>query len=347
MKIALITDTHVGVRGDNQLVAEFQNKFFYEFFFPYLKEHGIKRIFHLGDIADKRKGINFLSAKHLRKFLSTCEEIDVIVGNHDVFFKQNNEVNTMNEMVHDTMPTVKHYSEATEIELDGTKIALVPWINSGNYTASMEFLKNTTAQIVFGHLEIAGFQMYRGSVNEHGLSSSVFNKFDQVFSGHFHHKSSVGNIHYLGAPYEMTWSDYDDPRGFHLFDTDTRELTFIENPYKLFHKFAYSDNDLTVEDIKKFNFSEYKNKYLIINVESKTQPALLEMFVSGFEKAGALDVKVNENKITLSSSDEITTEVQDTLSIIKESVSNTEMSIDKSKLLNILENLYHGALTLD
>ena len=83
-----------------------------------------------------------------------------------------------------------------------------------------------------GHLEINGFKATRGHMMEDGMPKQVFDKFDNVFSGHFHTRSSDGKIHYLGNPYEMFWNDVNDPRGFTLFDTDTLEefqLTILIN----------------------------------------------------------------------------------------------------------------------
>ena len=71
MKIALVTDTHAGVRGDNQNFAAFQRKFWRDEFYPFIDKHGIDTVIHLGDIADRRKYINFLTAKTSEKTLST------------------------------------------------------------------------------------------------------------------------------------------------------------------------------------------------------------------------------------------------------------------------------------
>jgi DNA repair exonuclease SbcCD nuclease subunit len=94
----------------------------------------------------------------------------------------------------------------------------------------LQLISSTDATVAFGHLEISGFAMYRGTVAHDGTDPDVFSKFDMVCTGHYHTKSNAGNIHYLGAPCEYTWSDFNDPRGFHIFDTETRELTFVQNP---------------------------------------------------------------------------------------------------------------------
>ena len=61
MKLALVTDIHFGARNDNQRVADFQERFFKEEFFPYLDEHNITTVVDLGDTFDRRKYINFIS----------------------------------------------------------------------------------------------------------------------------------------------------------------------------------------------------------------------------------------------------------------------------------------------
>ena len=131
----------------------------------------------------------------------------------------------------------------TDIEVDGMQIAMMPWICPENYVESIEHIKTTPAVVCMGHFEIAGFAMYRGMESHDGLSKETFDKFDMVFSGHYHHKSDDGHIYYVGNPYELTWQDYNDPRGFHLFDLGSRELSFVRNPYSMFARVEYNDKD--------------------------------------------------------------------------------------------------------
>ena len=53
----------------------------------------------------------------------------------------------------------------------------------------------------------------------------------------------MGKSFILGNPYQMFWNDVDDKRGFHIFDTETNELEFIENPYTIFERIYYEDNN--------------------------------------------------------------------------------------------------------
>jgi DNA repair exonuclease SbcCD nuclease subunit len=354
MKIALITDTHFGARGDSVAFAEYFNRFYYEFFFPHLAANGISRIFHLGDIVDRRKYINFVTARHLRSFVDKCHtsniKLDVIIGNHDTSFKNTNEVNAMRELYDHSKYEINYYDEPTVVNVDGTDIAVLPWVCSGNYDESMRFVEETNAQILFGHLEIAGFEMYRGAVNDHGLSTSVFNKFDLVCSGHFHHKSTRGNINYLGAPYEMSWSDFDDPRGFHIFDTETRELQFIQNPYTMFQKWFYDDTKWTGFDaINEFDFGATQGSYVKVIVKNKNNPFWFDTYIDRLEKAGALDIQVVEDNLNLQLEDDsdIVNEAEDTLTILTKVVDQWETPVDKKRLDNFLRTLYSEALQVE
>jgi DNA repair exonuclease SbcCD nuclease subunit len=353
MKIALITDTHWGARGDSPAFAEYFNRFYYEHFFPYLAANGISRIFHLGDIVDRRKYINFVTARHLRKFVEHCDvsgiRLDVIIGNHDTSFKNTNEVNSMRELFEHSTYDIHYYSDADVVNVDGTDIAVLPWICSGNYEESMQFINNTNAQILFGHLELAGFEMYKGAVNDHGFDSKIFDKFDVVCSGHFHHKSTRGNINYLGAPYEMSWSDYNDPRGFHVFDTETRELTYIRNPLTMFNKVHYHDQDKTLDEIMAVDFDHYKGSYVKLIVHTKTNPYWFDMFVDKIEKAGVLDLQVVDDNLNLQLEDDgdIVSEAEDTLTVLNKVVEQVDSRVDKKVLYNFLSTLYNEALSVE
>jgi DNA repair exonuclease SbcCD nuclease subunit len=243
MKIAIITDTHWGVRNDQIAFLDNSKKFLDNVFFPYLDDNGITTVIHLGDLVDRRKYLNIYTARRLREdFISPLHARGVkpyiTIGNHDTYYKNTNSVNAIRETY---LNDFHLYEEATEVEFDGVKILFMPWICEENRDHAMEMIRTTNAQICMGHLEIAGFEMYRGSPVSHGDDRSIFDRFDLVLSGHYHHRSSAGNIHYLGSHAEFTWSDYDDPKGFHVLDTQTREVAFVENPFKMFRKVWYND----------------------------------------------------------------------------------------------------------
>ena len=198
MKIALITDTHFGARQDNLAILDHQKKFFDEIFFPYLEENKITDVFHLGDLVDRRKFINVNTANRLRKdfiepLLSETpvgyRTLHIIPGNHDIYYKNSNEVNILHELLGGT-ERVRIYDEPEVVDIGQTQIMMLPWICEENYKECVNAISTTKAPILFGHLELLGFEMHRGHFCDSGFDKDMFSKFDVVCSGHFHHKST-------------------------------------------------------------------------------------------------------------------------------------------------------------
>lgn len=352
MKIALVTDTHWGIRNDSQIFLDYFEKFYGNIFFPYIQENNIKTICHLGDIVDRRKYINYVTLRHLKKhFIDRCvnENIDlhVIVGNHDVPFKNTNEVNAMEELFDKV--NIKYYSEVEDVMFDDTLITIMPWINSSNYSNAVAHMKQTPAQVLFGHLEVAGCLMNRGVVNDHGMDVSEFGKFDVVCSGHFHTKSQRDNVHYLGCPYELTWADYQDPKGFHIFDTETREIEFIRNPYRMFHKVFYDDTDKTMEEVLEKDFSGFTGTFVKVVTQNKDNPYWFDKFMDKIYQSNPFNIQVVDDHLNLNleEDEDIINEAEDTLTILSKYIDGVETKVSKKRLDNLMRSLYNEAYNME
>lgn len=346
MKSVILNDTHFGYKADSPIVLEYFLSFFEEQLFPYLKENNIKTIFHLGDVFDRRKYINFKTLSEVRKrFFEPLREKNIkciaICGNHDTYYRNNNAVNSLDELI-SQYPNWEIYSEPTEINLSTCCVALLPWINSENESKCSDFIKNTTCSLLFGHLELYGFQSMRGVSVEQGYDSKLFNKFEYVLTGHYHFKSSRDNIHYLGTQYQMGFSDVWEPKGFHVFDFKDRTLSFVENTGKLFHTFDYN------EDIpSKINYEEFKDCYVKIFIKNRTKAAAFEKYIDKFYEAGVAELAVTDEVTT--NPDLVAVDVhKDTLQLLHEEINSiSEKSIDKSILAKIVDEAYNSALSKD
>tara|TARA_A100001035_G_scaffold154998_1_gene122353 strand:- start:10701 stop:11762 length:1062 start_codon:yes stop_codon:yes gene_type:complete len=353
MKIALITDTHFGARSDSIPFDKFFEKFYREKFFPELEKRQIKTIIHLGDIFDRRKFINFNTYKSCREyFFDKVEELEIdmhmIPGNHDTYFKNTNEVNSPELLLKD-YSCVHIYPEVTKLSFDGRDILFTPWICSDNYRQTMEAIDETDATVCFGHYELAGFQMYKGHANDHGMDPKIFDKFQLVCSGHFHHRSSNGNITYLGNPYEITWSDYDDPRGFHIYDTRTNELEFIQNPFNVFHKFYYNDADNSSgTDIDAIDYSSIANGSVKVVVVQKSDFGRFDAFIDKLESCDLIELKIIED-FSEFEDDAIDTDnlnLEDTITLLDEYIDNINTDLDRKRLKDVVKGLYVEAKNL-
>ena len=284
MKVALVTDTHFGARSDSLAFDAYFAKFYDECFFPYLEKEGIKTICHLGDIFDRRKYINFNTLKSCKRyFFGKAQELGIeihmVPGNHDTYFKNTNDVNSPNLLLGEYNNIIL-YEEPTEIMLDRHKVLYLPWICGENYDRTMAKIKETNAKTCFGHFEFAGYDMLPGMPNLHGMDSNAFASFDLVVSGHFHHRHSRGNITYMGNPYEITWSDYNDPRGFAIFETIDGSLEYFNNPFRIFHKVYYDDSDFEGSNaISNFDFDSVSGGSVKLIVSKKTDFTRFDHFV--------------------------------------------------------------------
>ena len=350
MKVAVITDTHFGARSDSQAFSDYFYRFWTNTFFPYLKEHDIKTIIHSGDLMDRRKYVNYDTLDRMRKeFIGPMIEdkivMHTIVGNHDTYFKNHARLNSVEQLFdidgipdNDTFHTpVIGYSEPTELTLpDGYKVDLIPWIAAENEEQIQDFIKKSKNQICFGHFDLSGFEMMKGVKSMyHSRSPEFLNKYDTVYSGHFHTKSDNGHVYYLGNTYEITWADYNDQRGFHIFDTETLECDFIPNPYKMHSKIIYEDKPIDVEP--------YADQIVNIIVDKKEDIELFTNTVDALEKRCEM-INIIEDHGLLSSG-QIEFESEDTITTLEKYVDN--LSIDNTKQVKkILHEVYVEALSI-
>lgn len=350
-RVAIINDSHLGVRGDSSVFLDFQERFFNEVFFPKIESLNIDTVLNLGDSFDRRKYVNFGTLKRGKEFLfDKLQQKNIysptILGNHDIFTKNHNKINSVSLLL-------KEYNNIDVIEepktimlYDQYPICMIPWISQDNEARCIDVIKNTKADLCMGHFPINGFVMHVGQVCEDGIARDLFDKFDMVLSGHFHHRSTDGRIYYLGAQYEMTWNDYGDQKGFHILDLDTRELEFVPNPYSMFHRIVYNDTQPLPKDL-----SVYKNVYVKVVVEKRKNEKRFEKFMDDLYKANPFDLKIVENYIDVN---EIPDGVnfdqsENTLTLLNTYVEHLTIggNVDKEKLKMLFCNIYNEAINME
>ena len=349
MKVAIITDQHFGARNDSIAFLDFFEKFYDNTFFPALYSNSISTVLVLGDTFDRRKYVNFYALDRAKKmFFDRLAErgitVHMLAGNHDTYFKNTNEVNSPDLLLRE-YNNINVIDDPTTIDVDGIKICMMPWICPENYQASLDEMNNTQAELCMGHFEIAGFAMYRGMESHEGLSKETFDKFDMVFSGHYHHKSDDGHIYYLGNPYELTWQDFNDPRGFHLFDLGTRELEFIRNPYTMFARVEYNDRDQEPIDLDSMDLEK---KYVKLIVVNKTDYYKFDKFIQKLYSKGCHDIKIVEDMSEFQDG-ELSEEInlEDTISVLTNYVDSVETDVDKEKIKTYMRTLYTEAVNVE
>lgn len=285
MKIAIIGDLHIGARNNSDTFLKYMKEYFDTEFFPYLKEHNIKHVIQLGDTLDKRKSIDFVTSGFLIKnWLNKFDENDIqlysIIGNHDTYFKNTNEISGIKQ--YETLfQNVHIIDKCTPIKFGTTVFHCIPWLCEENKNEILEYIENVKSDdinVACGHFDLAGFNVNKSCVSFSGTLDKTLleNTFDLTLSGHYHTPSEQGTIKYIGTPYQITWNDYGDKKKFIVYDTDSNSpIETIEEVYtqkSLFHKIVYqSGQDVSSVDLPQKSFV----KVLI------TEPSeLLDVFIN-------------------------------------------------------------------
>lgn len=347
-EVALITDIHWGARGDSQYFLEQCVRFYDEVFFPTLKERGIKKCIIMGDTWENRTSLRILTLhKAIKHFFDRFAELDIqvyiIYGNHDVFYKNVNDVNSIDFLgqMYSNMHVVKTHEV---INFDGLDIALISWVNNTNLQDSLEFIRTAPASILCGHFEIKSFELQRGVACEHGFDKNIFNRYEAVYSGHFHVMNSDGRIEYISNPFWTNWSDYGQAKGFRILDTETKALELIENPFEVYGKIAYTDD----VDLMSYDFAQWHNMIVRVYIQAFAQSNQhkLNLFVEKLNQhAHAVDVFEMDEALTGSMSDDSDVDFTDTSAVIEEYINNVVDGdlVDKGRLLTMFMGLYDEA----
>jgi DNA repair exonuclease SbcCD nuclease subunit len=345
MKCVVIGDMHFGARGANTDLLEHQALFFSDLFSYLDSNKEIRSILLTGDVFDTRKSINIMIIDKFRQmFLSEAIKRDLsvfaVVGNHDLYYRETTAVNTLKTLLNDTVKlhpgcfTV--IDEPKDVSVDGTPFFMVPWVCKENHDAVLKAIKESKAKYALGHFEFDGFEMQRGQVMKTSHSHKDYSKFDLVISGHYHSKSKKDNVLYTGTPYELTWMDYADDKGFWVFDDG--DMSFIRNKNTLHNRIHYSDG--FAPDV-----GEVAGKYVQLIIDRRIPDKELTSYLNALYAMKPYEIKVNENYAESLSISVIDTKVKDTGELIRDYVMDSAITLDKDKMISMMQNLYRQAVT--
>jgi len=351
MKVIVLGDTHMGARGGAVNFAHYFNRFFTESLYPYMLEHGIIDIYQLGDLFDNRTALP-LKSFHISEpewFGPLVEHgftMHTLLGNHDITLRESLKINTTESALKKYIESghVVVYKEPTAVHVDDNcTFDIVPWICKENFGEVGEFLKRKNiSDICLGHFAVEGASMYRGIPAQSGMNQNLFERYERVFTGHYHTRSELmdGKIQYVGTPYEITWMDAHDPRGFTVFDTVTRKFEFVPNPETIFQKILYRGNETSVP-------SGLKGKYLKIVVEQKEDTKKFEAYVNSIRMQIPEDIIFIENLDDWkdgSIDDDDSIDIDDTVTVIAKYIQSLDITANKDLVSAYVNGLFIEAV---
>lgn len=227
-KAACFSDIHWGLKNNSKQHND-DCMDFVDWFIIESSKQGAETCIFLGDWSHHRSNVNILTLNYtmnaLRKLNNAFEKVYVLVGNHDMFFREKRDIHSM--------VVGSEFSNIVLIEDPQIlgNVALVPWLVDEEWKA----IEQMSAKYMFGHFELPGFKMNalvempdHGGINKHNLT-----KCEYVFSGHFHKRQVQGCIHYIGNPFGHNYADvWDFERGamFLEWDGEPEYLDYNEGP---------------------------------------------------------------------------------------------------------------------
>ena len=150
---------------------------------------------------------------------------------------------------------------------------------------------------------------------------------------------------------EYTWSDYDDPRGFTILDTESRETTFLRNPYRMFRLAKYDDvsNPNIIEKIQNTDFGKYFETYVKLVVVQKSNPFAFDLLFDSIYKAGPLDITIIEDPTVLLDNEEDVEvdEAEDTPTILRKYISGLTLPVNNDRMKEFMLDVYQEALQVE
>lgn len=346
-------DVHAGIKNDSIDFMDYQLSFFEKVMIPYCIDNGIKRVVYVGDFFDKRKTTNTMTAHMFRtRVIERLSELGIsiiiLIGNHDIYYRDSLEISTPVEFFEGRYKNVYIIKEFATAKIGQMKVDIIPWICKDNYTEVMQRISESQSQIALGHFELTGFKFAKnGQPCEHGLSPKVLKNYRKIYSGHFHGASESGNIKYLGTPYQLTWSDYDDPKGFYVFDDETGDVEFVKNDIEMFHVVEYDDEANKYTKLIIADFEKYSKKVVKLIVKKRKSKAKFDRFRDMFYQVGVLDLNIIEQDEQAYEANTLLTvaEAENTEQLIEDSVNQLQSStVDSTKLKSLMADIHNRAI---
>jgi DNA repair exonuclease SbcCD nuclease subunit len=251
----MITDTHFGIYLNN--LDKWQNMMestFYDFVIPYLKENVEEGdiLIHLGDLFDNRTSIPIITLNKVEKILKEISEIlpiHIMVGNHDLFNKGSNDINSVRLFSY-ISKSISVYENTTTLNIDNQKLVLMPWIEKR--LDMVKSLKENPGDYLFCHSDLNGCKMHLNSVahrNPDKIEVEQFKGYKKAFSGHIHIRQTSENFEFIGSLYQMDRNDSGDQKGITVLDLSTGKTHFEPNKYSpVFRKFRVVDEQ-SIDDL--------------------------------------------------------------------------------------------------
>jgi DNA repair exonuclease SbcCD nuclease subunit len=213
-KVACFTDIHFGLKSGSR-THNIDCEDFVKWFCDEAQREGAETCIFLGDWHHNRASTDVSTMNYtlsnLERLSKSFEKMYFILGNHDLFYKDKREINSVEFMR--LFPNIVPVREP----ITEGNVTILPWLVAEEW----KDIPNIKSKYIFGHLELPSFYMNAMvQMPDHGqLQRNHFVNQEYVFTGHFHKRQQAGNIVYMGNAFPHNYADAgDDDRGMMLLE---------------------------------------------------------------------------------------------------------------------------------
>ena len=341
MSIVILGDLHFGARNSSPVFHEYFEDVLDDIFL-YIEANGITEVIQLGDLFDDRTHLSLYAwSSFNRAVVDKVNKLGIkwyqLVGNHDSRYRETLKINTPRLRLSDE-PNFIIIDDVGEYKIGNDLFLMVPWINKENAADVETSALHSDAKFCCGHFEFNGFEFAKGIPGKASLDHKIFDRFERVYSGHFHTMSTKDNVLYTGTPYELTWVDCNDPKGFVVHDT--KSVEWIPTKKTLHSKLVYSAGISPNEE-------DVRGKFVRVLVNSRPDKVDFFRFIAEVDAMMPIDRKNQENFSDELASEATTVKITETREVIADYLDKSNVDIDKSRLLEIFDELYMEAMMND
>ena len=228
-KCAMLTDIHFGAHSNSELHNQDCIAYLDWFCAQVKNDNTIDHIVFLGDYFEHRAAISGLTLNYAyegaKRLNSLNIPVYIIVGNHDLFNRNNRDIH--NTFVFESLTNFNVINDITILDNIGERGAIIaPFLFEDEYPKLLGYMEYP---ILFIHAEFKDFVITGDTiVKEHGPDHKQFKSFKRIFSGHYHKRQEKDNVVYIGNTFPTSFADANDTkRGMAIYEYKTDKLTFM------------------------------------------------------------------------------------------------------------------------
>ncbi len=261
MKILYLNDIHFGVHKNNVDFLKSQLSFL-----NYLIDNSEYDEVHiLGDVFDNRRLVDMYILNEVNEFFLKFDcPVYITLGNHDMYMKNDTKINIL-KYLRNINPNVVLFDDVTEYTSNGVSILSVPFIHSKQQRNKVkQLIRRKRYDIIEGHFEFDRYVPFGQDKVD-----LYIDKADVLFSGHNHIYSTTMHrglkVVHLGTQFHLNLGEVGNVPGAYIYDTVTKQVSFIENTKSVQYKYLKLSDILTTSG-ELIESIDYQNNYIILNL---------------------------------------------------------------------------------